>query len=152
MKKQQTEYLKKEKAEREWLLINAEDNTLGRLASEISKQLMGKNSIQYTPSVDAGDFIIVYNAEKIKVTGNKLKDKKYYKHSGYPGGLKETNLKTMLEKKPEYVLYNAIKGMLPKNKLGAKMLTKVKIFKGEQHTHISQNPKQIEFVNAKRGV
>ena len=143
MKKQKTSYTNKKDVKRNWLSVNADGYVLGRLASQIAKQLMGKNSVQYTPSVDVGDFIVVYNAEKVILKGNKEDQKIYYNHSGYPGGLKETSFKQMQEKKPEYIIMNAVKGMLPKGRLGRQMLTKLKVYRGENHKHDAQKP--IEF-------
>ena len=149
MKKQKTEYANKTKVQRNWISINAKGKTLGRLASEVAKQLMGKNNVNYTPSVDTGDFVIIYNIEKIVVTGNKANQKVYYRHSRFPGGLKETPYNDMLKKTPDRILMFAIKGMLPKNKLGRKMLTKVKLFKGDNHNLTAQSPKEHEFSSLK---
>ena len=145
MKKQKTNYTNKNNVNRKWFSINADGQVLGRLASQIAKQLIGKNSVQYTPSIDVGDFVVVYNAEKIILKGNKSEQKIYYRHSGYPGGLKEINFKAMLDRNPEYIIMNAVKGMLPKNKLGRQMLTKLKVFKGESHNHEAQQPELIEL-------
>ena len=145
MKKQKTNYAKKESRNPNWLLINAEDVVLGRLASEIAKQLMGKNSVNYTPSVDTGDFVIVYNAEKIRLTGNKEKQKVYYRHSGYPGGLKTIDYQVMQAKKPEEIIRIAVKGMLPKNRLGRKLFTNLHVFVGENHNKEAQKPKKVEL-------
>ena len=149
MKRQITKYAKKENYKKNWYYIDATDLVLGRLASEVAKQVMGKNSVDYTPSVDTGDFIVIYNAEKIKLKGNKANQKMYYRHSGYPGGLKEITFKTMLDKKPEEIIRIAVKGMLPKNRLGRKMINKVKIFKGESDKHNSQNPVNLDFKSLK---
>jgi len=149
MKKQKTEYANKNKVEKKWLSINAAGKTVGRLASEVAKQLMGKNNVLYTPSVDTGEFIVLYNVEKVVVTGNKADQKVYYRHSRFPGGLKETSYKEMLHKNPERILMYAIKGMLPKNKLGRKMLTKLKVFKGENHNLVAQTPTEHEFISLK---
>tara|TARA_Y100000591_G_C21836599_1_gene702931 strand:- start:1117 stop:1563 length:447 start_codon:yes stop_codon:yes gene_type:complete len=145
MKKQTIKYTNKKNVNPNWYAINAEGHVLGRLASLIAKRLMGKNSVLYTPSVDVGDFIVVYNAEKIILKGKKEDQKMYYQHSGYPGGLKEISYKTMLEKKPEFIITAAVKGMLPKGKLGRQMLTKLKVFKGESHSHVAQQPKNLEL-------
>jgi large subunit ribosomal protein L13 len=147
MKKQTSYYAKKEDLEKEWFVVDATDEILGRLASFIASILRGKHKPTYTPSVDTGDFVIITNAEKVAVTGNKKSDKKYYRHSRYPGGLKETTFEKLIEKKPEDVLYRAIKGMLPHNRIGRQMLTKVKIYAGENHPHESQNPKSISTPN-----
>lgn len=129
--------------EREWLLVDATDMTLGRLASEVAQILKGKRKPQYTPHVDTGDFVIVVNASKIKVTGKKLTDKKYFRHSGFPGGLKEVSLQDRLAKHPERVIEHAVKGMLPKNTLGRAMGTKLKVYAGPEHKHQAQKPRQI---------
>jgi large subunit ribosomal protein L13 len=133
--------------EREWYLVDAEGQTLGRLATQIADRLRGKGKPQYTPHVDTGDFIVVVNAEKIAVTGKKLDDKKYYKHSGYPGGLRTRTLREQLDRRPTEVLRLAVKGMLPRNKLGRAQLTKLKIYVGPEHPHEAQAPKP--FSNAK---
>ena len=131
--------------ERKWYVVDAEGKNLGRLSSEIAKVLSGKHKPIYTPHLDTGDFVIVINAEKIQVTGKKLDQKLYRRHSGHPGGLKETNLRTMLDKKPEEVLYHSIKGMLPKKALGAKMLKKLKVCVGAEHEHEAQKPEVLTF-------
>ena len=131
--------------ERKWYVVDAEGQNLGRLSSEIAKVLSGKHKPIYTPHLDTGDFVVVINAEKIQVTGRKLDQKLYRRHSGHPGGLKETNLRTMLEKKPEEVIYHSIKGMLPKKALGAKMLKKLKVCVGPEHGHESQKPEVLTF-------
>jgi len=134
---------KKEDIQREWFVVDAADKVLGRLASEIARRLRGKHKPIYTPHVDTGDFIVVVNAEKINLTGKKLKEKIYYRHSGYPGGIKATTAEKMLEKKPEDLLRIAVKGMLPKNSLGRQMLTKLKIYKGSEHQHKAQMPQVL---------
>jgi len=131
--------------ERKWYVVDAEGQTLGRLSSEIAKVLMGKHKPIYTPHLDTGDFVIVINAEKIQVTGKKLDQKLYRRHSGHPGGLKETNLKTMLSKKPEDVIKLSVKGMLPKKALGAQMLKKLKVYKDAEHGHEAQKPEALVF-------
>ena len=128
---------------REWYLVDADGQTLGRLATLIADTLRGKRKPQYTPHVDTGDFVVVVNAEKIAVTGNKLDQKIYYRHSGYPGGLKERTLREQLERRPTEVLRKAVKGMLPKNRLAAKQLTKLKIYAGPDHPHGPQNPQPL---------
>lgn len=138
-----TYYAKPGEVEREWLLVDATDIALGRLASEVASILKGKRKPQYTPNVDTGDFVIVVNASKVKLTGNKLADKKKYRHSGYPGGLKETSISEMLAKRPERVIEGAVKGMLPKNTLGRAMGKKLKVYPGADHPHAAQNPRQI---------
>ncbi|MBZ4643258.1 MAG: rplM [Deferribacteraceae bacterium] len=131
--------------DKKWYLVDANDVILGRLASKIAKILMGKNKPVYTPFMDTGDFVVVVNAEKIKVTGKKLKDKKYYAYSGYFGGLKEKTLEEMLDRKPEDVIRLAVKRMLPKNRLGRKMIKKLKIYAGNEHPHAAQQPEKLEF-------
>jgi large subunit ribosomal protein L13 len=145
MKKQVTEYTNKKDVDRKWYVIDADGMVLGRLASQIAKQISGKNSVSYTPSVDVGDFVIVKNAEKIILKGSKVDQKKYYKHSGYPGGLKTTSFKAMLNKNPEFIIMNAVKGMLPKNKLANSMLTKLKVYRGEAKNHDAQLPQPLEL-------
>ncbi len=147
MKKQTSFYARKEDLEKEWFVVDATDEILGRLASFVATILRGKHKPTYTPSVDTGDFVIIKNAEKVTVTGKKKTDKKYFRHSRYPGGLKETTFEKLIEKKPEDVLYRAIKGMLPHNRLGRQMLTKVKIYAGETHPHESQNPNYLTMPN-----
>jgi large subunit ribosomal protein L13 len=129
---------------REWYLVNAEGKTLGRLATQIADTLRGKRKPQYTPHVDTGDFVIVVNAEKIHVTGNKLDQKRYYRHSGYPGGLRSRTLREQLDRRPTEVLRVAVKGMLPKNRLARQQITKLKIYAGPEHPHEAQNPKPLE--------
>ena len=138
-----TYYAKPGEVEREWLVVDATDIPLGRLASEIASILKGKRKPQYTPHVDVGDFVIVVNAEKIKLTGNKLADKRKYRHSGYPGGLKSISIGDMLIKHPERVIEGAVKGMLPKNTLGRAMGKKLKVYAGPEHPHQAQMPRQI---------
>lgn len=132
--------LKKEEVNRSWYVIDASGLTVGRLASEIAVRLMGKNKPTFTPNVDNGDYIVVINAEKVVFTGKKLTQKLYRSHSGYPGGLKETKAETVLATYPERVLEHAVKGMLPKNKLGKRMLRKLFVYGGEVHTHDAQSP------------
>ena len=126
---------------RDWYIVDADGQTLGRLSTLIADTLRGKRKPQYTPHVDTGDFVVVVNAEKIAVTGNKLDQKKYYRHSGYPGGLKERTLREQLDRQPTEVLRKAVKGMLPRNKLGRAQLTKLKIYAGPEHPHEAQSPK-----------
>src|SRR6187200_1418729 len=130
--------------ERNWLLVDAEGQTLGRLATQIADALRGKRKPVYTPHVDTGDFVVVVNAEKISVTGQKLEEKMYYRHSGYPGGLRERTLREQLERQPTEVLRKAVKGMLPRNKLGRAQLTKLKIYAGPEHPHEAQAPTTLE--------
>lgn len=138
-----TYHAKPGEVEREWLLIDATDKTLGRLASEVAQILKGKRKPQYTPHVDTGDFVVVINASKIRITGDKLAKEKYVSHSGYPGGLKEVPMATMLAKHPERVIEKAVKGMLPKNTLGRAMNRKLKVYAGPDHPHAAQKPRQI---------
>ena len=137
--------VKANEIKREWYLINAEGKTLGRLASEIAKILKGKHKPIYSPHLDCGDYVIVINAEKIRVTGRKLDQKIYYRHSGYPGGLKSITLREQFAKHPERVIKAAVKGMLPKNRLGRKMLKKLKVYAGDSHPHQAQKPKVLEL-------
>jgi large subunit ribosomal protein L13 len=138
-----TYHAKAGQVEQEWLLVDATDMTLGRLASEVAQILKGKRKPIYTPHVDTGDFVIVVNATKIKVTGKKLTDKKYFRHTGHPGGLKEASLEVQLAKHPERVIEHAVKGMLPKNSLGRAMGMKLKVYAGPEHKHQAQKPRQI---------
>lgn len=130
---------------RDWYVVDANGRTLGRLATAIATRLRGKHKPEYTPHVDTGDYIVVVNAKQIRVTGNKLKDKIYHHHTGYIGNLKSMSLGTMLEQHPERVLINAVKGMLPKNKLGAAMLKKLKVYPGAEHQHTAQQPQPLEI-------
>ena len=136
---------KKEEVTWNWYEIDAEGKILGKVAAEIAVRLMGKHKPSYTPHVDGGDFVIVTNADKFAVTGNKMLNKKYYRHSGYPGGLKVRNLKEMLEKKPTEVIRKAVERMLPKNKLGSQMIGRLKIYTGTEHAHVAQKPERIEL-------
>ena len=140
-----TNFIKKNEVKNNWLLIDAENAVVGRLAAYISKVLRGKNKNQYTPHMDNGDFVIVTNIEKIKFTGNKFKNKKYYKHTGYPGGIKETTPEKLHVKKPGEVLKLAVKRMLPGGPLAKKQLTKLKIYSGSDHPHSAQNLKVINL-------
>jgi large subunit ribosomal protein L13 len=128
---------------RDWYVVDAEGKTLGRLATAIADTLRGKNKPQYTPHVDTGDFVVVVNAEKVAVTGKKLDEKIYYRHSGYPGGLKERTLRAQLERRPTEVLRKAVKGMLPRNRLARQQITKLKIYAGPEHPHDAQAPKPL---------
>jgi large subunit ribosomal protein L13 len=132
---------------REWYVVDAEGQTLGRLATRIADVLRGKTKPQYTPHIDTGDFVVVVNAEKIGVTGKKLDQKRYYRHSGYPGGLRSRTLREQLERRPTEVLRVAVKGMLPKNKLASAQLTKLKIYAGPEHPHAAQAPKPLPLEN-----
>ena len=131
--------------EREWFVVDAEGQTLGRLASKVATILRGKHKPMYSPSVDVGDYVIIVNAEKIQVSGRKMRDKMYYRHSLYPGSLKSMSLQEMLRKHPERVLERAVKGMLPKNRLGRAMSKKLKVYAGPTHPHAAQKPQELEF-------
>jgi large subunit ribosomal protein L13 len=131
--------------ERRWYLVDADGKTLGRLATRIADALRGKDKPQYTPHVDTGDFVIVVNAEKIAVTGSKLDSKIYYRHSGYPGGLRQRTLREQLERRPTEVIRKAVKGMLPKNRLAAAQLRKLKVYAGPEHPHSAQSPKELSI-------
>jgi large subunit ribosomal protein L13 len=131
--------------ERSWYIVDAEGQTLGRLASQIAAVLRGKHKPQYSPAVDVGDYVIVLNADKIRVTGRKMEQKKYYRHSGYPGGLSEITLADQLERYPTRVIKAAVRGMLPRNRLGRKQLKKLKVYAGPEHPHEAQRPKQLEL-------
>ena len=130
---------------RDWFIVDAENQTLGRLASEIAQILRGKKKPFFTPNMDMGDFVIVINANKVKVTGKKEKDKTYFRHSGYPGGITQVNLKKVRQDYPERIITNAVKGMLPHNRLGKKLLTHLKVYPGELHPHTAQQPQTITF-------
>ncbi len=136
---------KKDEIEKKWWLVNAEGKILGRLATEIATLLRGKNKPQFSNFLDAGDFVIVINAEKVSVTGRKLEKKKYYSHSQYPGGLKTEVLTELLEKKPEEAIKRAVWGMIPKNKLGRAVYKKLKVYRGSEHPHRAQNPQEYTF-------
>jgi len=138
-----TYYPKSKELSHDWVLVDAEGQTLGRLASEITRILLGKNKTTYTPGVDTGDYVIIINCEKLTVTGNKLEEKMYYRHSLYPGGLKEINLRDQLAKHPDRVIRSAVWGMLPKNKMGRILIRKLKIYAGPDHPHGAQKPNQI---------
>ena len=140
-----TNFIKKDEIKNNWLLIDAENAIVGRLAAYISKALRGKNKSQYTPHMDNGDFVVVTNIEKIKFTGKKISNKKYYRHTGYPGGIKSTTPSLLMKKKPEEVLKLAVKRMMPDGPLAKKQLSKLKIYKGTAHPHESQNPEVIDF-------
>ena len=140
-----TDFIKKDEIKNNWLLIDAENAIVGRLAAYISKALRGKNKSQFTPHMDNGDFVVVTNIEKIRFTGKKLRNKKYFRHTGYPGGIKTTSPDILLKKRPEEILKLAVKRMLPRGPLARKQLSKLKIYKGTSHPHESQNPKIIDF-------
>ena len=141
----QTYMPKKEEIVRKWYLVDAKDKILGRLAAKIARILSGKDKPIYTPHIDTGDFVIVVNARKVRVTGRKEEGKIYYHHSGYPGGLKKETLAELREKKPEEIIRRAVKGMLPKNRLGRKMLKRLKVYPDENHPHQAQNPEPISL-------
>ncbi|MBU5615156.1 MULTISPECIES: 50S ribosomal protein L13 [Geomonas] len=140
-----TQVAKKEEVTRDWYLVDVDSKVLGRVATEIANVLRGKNKPTFTPSVDTGDFVIVVNAEKIALTGNKFANKTYYSHSSFPGGLKEITAAKLIDKKPEELIKKAVKGMLPKNKLARHMLKKLKIYSGGAHPHAAQNPKNLNI-------
>lgn len=130
--------------DRQWFVVDADGATLGRLAVEVAKRLRGKHKPEYTPHVDTGDYIVIVNAEKVRVTGNKAKAKVYYHHTGFPGGLKEATFEKMIERNPERVIELAVKGMLPKNPLGRDMYRKLKVYAGNEHPHAAQNPTELK--------
>jgi len=136
---------KAESVERDWYIVDAADKTLGRLATEVASRLRGKHKPEYTPHVDTGDYIVVINAEKVAVTGNKASKKIYYSHTEYPGGIKDISFEKLIEKAPERVLQSAVKGMLPKGPLGREMFRKLKIYVGSEHPHTAQQPKTLEL-------
>lgn len=140
-----TYYAKPQEVERAWVLIDATDQVLGRVAVKAAQILKGKHKPQYTPHVDTGDFVVVINADKIRVTGNKAEDKRYYRHSGYPGGLKSESFNEAMAKHPERVIEHAVKGMLPKNTLGRAMGKKLKVYAGAEHPHMAQKPREIKM-------
>jgi large subunit ribosomal protein L13 len=134
-----------ENRQRDWVVVDAEGRTLGRLATQIADALRGKRKPEYTPHCDTGDFVVVVNAEKIAVTGDKRHQKRYYRHSGYPGGIRSRTLDEMLERRPEEVIRKAVKGMLPRNSLARQQITKLKIYTGPEHPHAAQQPKPMEI-------
>jgi len=136
---------KPETVKRDWFVIDAENKVLGRLATEIARRLRGKHKAEYTPHVDTGDYIVVINAEKVAVTGNKFKDKIYHRHTGYPGGLKSVTFDKLQATKPEMIIEKAVKGMLPKNPLGRDMFRKLKVYAGSEHNHAAQQPTALEI-------
>ena len=136
---------KPDSVKRDWYVVDASGKTLGRLASEIATRLRGKHKPEYTPHVDTGDYIVVINAEKIGVTGKKASDKMYYRHTGFPGGIKEASFETLIAKKPEQVLELAVKGMMPRTPLGRAMLGKLKVYAGGEHPHTAQQPQSLEI-------
>jgi large subunit ribosomal protein L13 len=136
---------KPETVKRDWYVVDAEGKTLGRLATEIARRLRGKHKPEYTPHVDTGDYIVVVNAEKVAVTGNKAQDKMYYSHTGFPGGIKSISFEKLIAKKPEMVIQKAVKGMLPRGPLGRAMFRKLKVYAGAEHNHTAQQPKQLDI-------
>ncbi|MFC2085341.1 50S ribosomal protein L13 [Bacteroidota bacterium] len=140
-----TKFIKSEEANRKWYLIDAQDQVLGRLASAIAKIIRGKNKPLFTPNMDTGDFVVVINAEKVKITGKRSELKTYRTHSGYPGGQKVISYPKMMEKHPEYIFQHAVKGMLPKNRLGRKLIKKLKVYTGENHPHQAQQPELLNL-------
>jgi len=140
-----TGYIKAKDIDKKWFLVDAENQTLGRLSSRVAQILRGKGKVNYTPHMDMGDFVIIINAEKVKITGNKAEKKEYFKHTNYPGGASNISYKLIKEKKPEFILTNSIKGMLPHNRLGNKILKHLKIYIGSNHPHSSQNPQKLEL-------
>jgi len=136
---------KPETVKRDWFVIDAENKVLGRLATEVARRLRGKHKPEYTPHVDTGDYIVIINADKVAVTGNKETNKIYHHHTGYPGGLKSMTLDKLREKAPERIIEKAVKGMLPKNPLGRAMFTKLKVFSGSEHAHTAQQPQALEI-------
>ena len=141
----ETKSYKRGNVKKNWHLVDAEDKVLGRLAVKISTILSGKNKAQYSPNADLGDFVVVVNAEKVKVTGNKFSQKNYYHHTGYPGGLKTKSFEKMQEDSPEKIIEKAVKGMLPKNKLANQIIKKLKVYSGSVHPHIGQQPKELSI-------
>jgi len=142
-----TKSLRKEDVVKDWLIVDAAEQTVGRLASQVAALIRGKHKPWFTPHVDCGDFVIVINADKIKMTGKRVEQKEYFSHSGYPGSAKFTTFKDMMQKKPERVIELAVKGMLPKNRLGRSMHTNLKIYSGNEHPHAAQQPKQFKLDN-----
>jgi len=140
-----TKFIRTEDAEKKWYLVDAKDQILGRLASQVARIIRGKDKPVFTPNMDTGDFVVVINADKVRVTGKRETLKQYIRHSGYPGGQKITSIQNMLANKPEFVVENAVKGMLPKNRLGRKLVKKLKVYAGENHPHSAQKPEPISF-------
>lgn len=140
-----TKFIKSEDAEKKWYLIDAKDQVLGRLATKVARIIRGKEKPEFTPNMDAGDFVIVINADKVKVTGKRDELKEYKHYSGYPGGLKSKSFAELKQKNPEFIIENAVKGMLPKNRLGRKLIKKLKVYSGEQHNHQAQKPELLSL-------
>ena len=140
-----TKFVKTEDADQKWFIVDADGQILGRLASKVAKIIRGKNKAIFTPNTDTGDFVVVINAEKVKLTGKRGELKEYIRHSGYPGGQKKVSYQIMLEKKPEYIIERAVKGMLPKTRLGNKLIKKLKVYAGDKHPHSAQKPEPISL-------
>ena len=140
-----TSYIKANEVDKKWFVVDATNKTLGRLSSKVAQVLRGKNKVNYTPHMDMGDFVIILNADKVKLSGKKESNKDYFKHTNYPGGAKNISIKVIKEKKPEFILMNSIKGMLPHNRLGRKILTQLKVYRGNDHPHSSQKPVKLEL-------
>ena len=145
MVKMKTKSIKQSEINKEWWLVDAQGQTLGRFSSKIAQILRGKHKVDFTPHMDMGDFVIVINAEKVKLTGTKENNKVYFRHTGYPGGVKETKYSEMIQKFPERIVENAVKGMLPHNRLGRKILLNLKVYKGQEHPHLAQQPKPLKI-------
>ena len=141
-----TKFVKSEDADKKWYLVDAKDQVLGRLASEIAKVIRGKNKAIFTPNTDTGDFVIVINADQVKVTGKRGLLKTYSHHSGYPGGLKTKSFEEIITKKPEFIIESAVRGMLPKTRLGNKLIKKLKVYAGQNHPHVAQRPEQLNLM------
>ena len=141
----ETSYIKANEVDKKWFIVDATDKTLGRLSSKVAQVLRGKNKVNYTPHMDMGDFVIIVNADKVKLSGKKASQKDYFKHTNYPGGAKNISIKVIKEKKPEFILMNSVKGMLPHNRLGKKILTHLKVYAGNEHPHSSQKPIKLEL-------
>ena len=140
-----TRSIKQSEINKKWWLVDAQGQTLGRFSSKIAQILRGKHKVDFTPHMDMGDFVIVINAEKVKLSGSKENDKVYFRHTGYPGGVKETKYSEMIQKFPERIVENAVKGMLPHNRLGRKILLNLKVYKGQEHPHLAQQPKPLKI-------
>jgi large subunit ribosomal protein L13 len=140
-----TRFIKTEDADRKWFVVDANDQVLGRLAAQVAQVIRGKKKPIFTPNMDTGDFVIIVNADKIRMTGKRESQKTYFSHSGYPGGLKNVSYSDMKAKKPEFVIQHAVKGMLPKNRLGRQLIKKLKIYAGENHPHAAQKPEPLSF-------
>tara|TARA_B110000196_G_C20971485_1_gene578922 strand:+ start:402 stop:830 length:429 start_codon:yes stop_codon:yes gene_type:complete len=141
----ETSYIKANQVDKKWFIVDATNKTLGRLSSKVAQVLRGKNKVNYTPHMDMGDFVIIVNADKVKLSGKKESNKDYFKHTNYPGGAKNISIKIMREKKPEFILMNSIQGMLPHNRLGKTILTHLKVYAGDNHPHDSQKPIKLEL-------